>query len=211
MKKIKICFAVFTFLFLFLGVYNTPVHASEDLEAPSSYQGQMPSKLLTYYIILRRYVSDGSIDGKYHQQWYSYDIISSDKPFVFNNDGYYLPVGAKYTYVDAIYYENKFSHFNDDYEVRGDFCYVTREQDSMVRYTGKLTKPSAGFESNHTIKHVNGSDFFLVPLLTAQVVKPLAEVTKANSLVIIGGTICLVVLGISLVVFSRRFWVFLRQ
>lgn len=194
--KRKIIIFCCAFIGMFSACFLSPVAvyaAPYGYDTFDNIKEQIPSTDI-YFIHFTSYSRSNTDSSKVT----SYDsYYFSREPLVFDKNNYCVSVGS---YINRIYVNGKLtnSFSNPDwwYFNLNTTLYVNLEVDYTI------------LDSNYDVKDVDGNVLFTRPLLTPEVLQPLVEETQGNSLVIVGGTICLIILGVclaQLVTFLRRY------
>lgn len=122
-------------------------------------------------------------------------FIVSKSPFTVSNGGAFVSSGGYIGYNTTFISDNCV-----------DFSNLTGSNKASVGggWENGVFYPTNVLSANHTIKKYDGEIVFLHPLLTEEMVSPIAEDMKANSQVIVCSTICLVGLVVCLVALVMR-------
>ncbi|MCR1868965.1 hypothetical protein [Longicatena caecimuris] len=199
MKKLKIFFGILCFACLF-GLWTTPVSAASIVydtpPLPTAYKDIADD--YPYYAFI-------ALDS-------SYVFCCSNKPITFDGNETVKLYGDSYVYSKGSltsYSDGGKIRFKAD-QIKDGLNYYTHTTEANGPYMFQGWAYHL-FHSSHTLSDDNGNVTFRVPLLTPETVAPLITQTHQNQTIIIGGTICLVVLGVSLTVLCKQLPRFLGQ
>lgn len=200
MKRLKIFFGILCFACLF-GLWTTPVSAASIVydtpPLPTAYIDIADD--YPYYVFI-------ALDS-------SYIFCCSNKPITFDGNESVKVYGDSY-----VYKKGSLTSYSDNGKIR---FKADQIKDGLNYYIHSIEADNGPykfegwayhlFHSSHTLSDDNGNVTFRVPLLTPETVAPLITQTHQNQTMIIGSTICLVVLGVSLTVLCKQLPRFLGQ
>lgn len=193
MKKFKICFAILSCCF-FIFLSSFPVFAADTAKIPvPSFPSDYDKSVYPYYVYHFQQQNASSIKVYF---------IASNKPFTTNSSH------TSISFSDGCFFASIPIRADGSQIMDWNQGFMTGFRD--VDITGYPGFYSGFVASNFDVKDVDGNVLFRKPLVTDQTVAPLISQTRGNLAVIVGGSLCLVVLGISLVMLSKRLHQFLQ-
>lgn len=207
MVYVKIMIFITCFICLF-GLWTVPVNAAE-LDLPDVNDKPYPYHGLYSFSRDSTYNREDAVRTEYY-----YSFSAKPIQWYASGDNGYMRYTGKYLYYRRYFYTLSDGSMAGDtgwylmdgmpYDIPSGASY----KDDLVYHAEKL-RTSGWLSANHDIKAPNGDLVFRAPLIRPEVVAPLQSQTQNNLMIITGGTICLVVLGVSLMMLSRRFYQFL--